>query len=125
LDEVVDRFGGANPVRVELGRRLRRILEMTKQTGHVRRAFVWGSFITAKPEPGDIDVLLVMSGEFRSEQCSLSGKGVFNGEAAERLLGATVLWTPEDVPAGLLSAFLDQWQMDRTGRRGRIVEVLL
>jgi hypothetical protein len=81
--------------------------------------------VTFKPEPADIDVMFVMSDQFRSESCSPAVRNVFDGEAAERLLGATVLWTREDVPVELLNAFLEQWQIDRDGRRRGIVEVLL
>jgi len=125
LDEIEAEFGGSNPVRRQLAQRLRHILEMAQGTGHLRRAFVWGSFVTAKREPADVDLMLVMSVDFRSEECSSSVRQVFDGEAAERSLGATVLWTREDVSVGLLNAFLEQWQIDRGGRRRGIVEVLL
>jgi hypothetical protein len=66
-----------------------------------------------------------MTADFRSEQCPPSVRGVFDGEIAQRDLGATVLWTREDLPAGLLNAFLEQWQIDRGSRRHGIVEVVL
>lgn len=97
---------------------------MAQETGHLRRVFIWGSFVTAKPEPADIDLMLVMSDAFRSEVCMPSVRQVFDGEAAERVLGATVLWVREDVPIVLLNAFLEQWQIDRSGQRRGIVEVL-
>ena len=68
--------------------------------------------------------MFVMSADFRSEQCAPSVRQVFDGEAAERVLGATILWTREDVPSSILHAFLEQWQIDRGGRRRGIVEVL-
>ncbi len=116
LEEIVGRFGGGNPTRDECGRRVRHIIEMAKGTGHLKRAFVWGSFVTAKPEPADVDLFLVMSADFRSEHSSPLVRRVFDGEAAQRLLGATVLWTRADVPGGLLNSFLEQWQIDRGGR---------
>jgi hypothetical protein len=125
LSEVLAAFGVGNPVRRDLAERLQLVLRLAEETAHLKRAFVWGSFVTIKPEPGDIDVMLVMSDQFRSELCSPSVRNVFDGEAAERLLGATVLWTREDVPEELLNAFLEQWQIDRDGRRRGIVEVLL
>lgn len=125
LDEIVAGFGVNTSVRRELAQRLRDILAMARETGHLKRAFIWGSFVTAKPEPGDVDLMLVMSADFRSEQCSQTVRRVFDGAAAQRLLGATVLWAREDVPIGLLNAFLEQWQIDRDGRRRGIVEVLL
>ena len=122
--EIMARFGGHNAVRRDMAQRLQRILALAHGTGQLRRAFVWGSFVTAKPEPADIDLMFVMSADFRSEQCPPSVRQVFDGEAAERVLGATILWTREDVPSSLLDAFLEQWQIDRGGRRRGIVEVL-
>jgi hypothetical protein len=125
LDEIMVVFGGQNAVRRRLAQRLEDILGRVEGTAHLKRAFVWGSFVTAKPEPRDVDVMLVMSAEFRSEFCTPDARQVFDGEVAERVLGATVLWTREDVPTDLLNAFLEQWQIDRGGLRRGIVEVLL
>jgi len=124
VPKIITRFGGHNAVRREMAQRLQRILALAHGTGHLRRAFVWGSFVTAKPEPADVDLMFVMSADFQSEQCPPSVRQVFDGEAAERILGATILWTREDVPSSLLDAFLEQWQIDRGGRRRGIVEVL-
>ena len=125
MDEILAAFGGTTPIRQECGSRLRSIVEFARDTRHLRRAFVWGSFVTAKPDPADVDLLLVMSGGFRSEEYPPPVRQIFDGEAAQRSFGATVLWTREDVPTGLLNAFLEQWQIDRQGRRRGIVEVLL
>jgi uncharacterized protein DUF6932 len=123
LNEILAVFGSLNAVRRDIAQRLQEILRMAHETGHLRRAFIWGSFVTAKPEPADIDLILVMSDAFRSEACPPSVRQIFDGEAAERVLGATILWVREDVPIMLLNAFLDQWQIDREGRRRGIVEV--
>jgi hypothetical protein len=124
LDEIIAIFGSPNAVRRDIAWRLQNILRMAQETGHLRKAFIWGSFVTAKPEPADIDRMLVMSDAFRSEACIPSVRQVFDSEVAERGLGATVLWVREDVPVVLLNAFLEQWQIDRSGRRRGIVEVL-
>jgi hypothetical protein len=78
----------------------------------------------SEPEPADIDFMFVMSADYRYEQCPPSVRQVFDGEAAERVLGAAILWTRQDVPSSLQEAFLEQWQIDRGGRRRGIVEVL-
>ena len=58
--EFESRFGGSSPRRLWLSGRLRTILELAATSGQLRRAFVWGSFVTAKPSPGDLDVLLIV-----------------------------------------------------------------
>ncbi|MBI2203356.1 MAG: hypothetical protein HYU41_05835 [Candidatus Rokubacteria bacterium] len=124
LDEIAAVFATQTAIRRNLGSRLRRILALAQQTGQLRKAFVWGSFPTAKPDPADIDIMLVMSAAFRSEECASEVRQVFDGEIAERILGATILWIREDVPSELVDSFLEQWQIDRGGRRRGIVEVV-
>jgi hypothetical protein len=48
-----------NPVR-----RLRTLLELAATTGRLRRVFVWGSFVTAKSAPRDLDILPIMVENF-------------------------------------------------------------
>jgi hypothetical protein len=45
---------------VALGQRLERIYAIAHATGHLRRFVVLVSFITAKEEPNDVDVFLIM-----------------------------------------------------------------
>jgi hypothetical protein len=125
LDEVNTRFGMGNSQRVAVAARLRRVLELAQRTLKLRRIFVWGSYVTARAEPRDVDVMLVMSADFLTELCDEQVHKVFDCELAESELGATVLWAREDVPAELLQAFLDQWQIGRDGRQRGIVEVIL
>jgi hypothetical protein len=59
-DEIVDRFG-TNNRRRELLDRLRRALDSLRSAG-CRRAYLDGSFVTTKEEPGDFDACWQMSG---------------------------------------------------------------
>ena len=67
----------------------------------------------------------VMSAQVRSEVWTPAARQVFDGEVAERVLGATVLWRRADVPGDLLNAVLAQGHIDRGGLRRGIVEVAL
>jgi hypothetical protein len=40
-------------------------------TGKLQRSFVWGSFVTEKPFPGDLDVFLLMQAGFDQEFSTL------------------------------------------------------
>src|SRR6266699_3218835 len=64
LVEVIERFGQGTPGRAMLGRRLRHIYQLVQQTGCVARFILFGSFITAKPEPNDVDIFLLMEDTF-------------------------------------------------------------
>jgi predicted nucleotidyltransferase len=60
-EEFESRFGGFSPKRLWLLSRLRALLELASTGGQLRRVFVWGSFVTGKPAPRDLDILLIMS----------------------------------------------------------------
>jgi hypothetical protein len=64
--EFQSRFGAATSRRAWLFGRSHALLELAAKTGELRRVFVWGSFVTAKPAPKDIDILLIMHEDLRS-----------------------------------------------------------
>src|SRR5215472_8878008 len=71
LEEVVSRFGNGSPIREEVTRRLRRIYQLASATGMLQRFVVFGSYVTSKPEPNDVDIVLVMREDFIIERCAL------------------------------------------------------
>jgi hypothetical protein len=64
LSEVTSRFGAGGPRRTLLSTRLERIHGIARNTGFLVRFVVFGSFITSKPEPNDVDVYMIMSDNF-------------------------------------------------------------
>jgi hypothetical protein len=57
-EEFRARFCGSSPRRLWLSGRLRTLLELASANGKLRRVFIWGSFVTAKFAPKDLDILL-------------------------------------------------------------------
>ena len=66
--EVISRFATTSARRKWLSERLRDLLKTAKSTGKLERVFLWGSFVTSKESPNDLDVLLVMAADFDLEQ---------------------------------------------------------
>ena len=64
--EATFRFGSGTPRRRRLILRLRRWLELSRLT-HAHRFLVDGSFVTAKQEPGDIDAVVLLAGDFERQ----------------------------------------------------------
>ena len=64
LAEVVAHFGSGTPQRHQVARRLEHIYALAKASGHLVRFIVFGSFVTAKPAPNDVDTFLLMSDGF-------------------------------------------------------------
>jgi len=71
LEEVVTRFGGISRQRRLCTWRLSHVYELARGTGHLRRFVIFGSYVTAKPEPNDVDVVLVMADAFELSACPL------------------------------------------------------
>jgi hypothetical protein len=68
LRETLDRFGDQTPARQVIGLRLERVWRLAVDTGHLARLVVFGSFVTTKPRPNDVDVFLLMENTFNAEQ---------------------------------------------------------
>jgi hypothetical protein len=73
-DEVFARFATPSARRQWLGEQLRRLLALAKSTGQLTRVFLWGSFVTGKEVPNDLDVLLVMDPGFVVEAVPAQAK---------------------------------------------------
>ncbi len=57
LAEVEERFGKTAPRRKKLFERLKLFVELANHCGAIKM-LIDGSFVTAKPEPGDVDVVI-------------------------------------------------------------------
>jgi len=64
MNQIAGRFGQSTARRKSLFERLRVFVELAKHCGALRM-FVNGSFVTAKPEPGDVDVVIWLGNKFR------------------------------------------------------------
>lgn len=58
VEEIAARFGAGTPERQELMQSLRWLVEMCKRDD-VARLVVNGSFVTSKPDPADVDCVLL------------------------------------------------------------------
>src|ERR1019366_8160981 len=73
------RFRSSSPRRVWLSVRLRILLELAATGGKLRRIFVWGNFVTVKPAPAEIDLLLIMDEDFETERITASAQATTRG----------------------------------------------
>lgn len=124
LDEIVARFGSGSDQRQAVTERLRRVCDLSLATGHLDRLLVFGSYVSDVREPNDVDVILVMRNEFRTEDCTEESSVLFDHSRADQELGASVFWIRPDMLLGEpLERFLAFWQTKRDGRRRGIVEI--
>lgn len=105
--------------------RLRTLIDLAASTGKLRRVFVWGSFVTAKPAPRDLDVLLIMDEDFKVEDSSSSAEAVFDSVRARLSFEADVFWARASIGNEMLGLWLDTYQISRDFRKRGIVELEL
>ena len=65
LAETVERFGTGSERREGLAKLLASLVQAASAYPHAKRVLVWGSFPSAKREPGDLDYSLVVGVDFR------------------------------------------------------------
>jgi hypothetical protein len=124
MPSVLLRFGTGTPQRQRIGANLNQIHELAKSTNSLDRIIIFGSFVTAKDHPNDVDVILIMKDEFRLEACPPTAAPLFDHAAAEREFSASVFWIrPGLLIADTLDQFVQRWQRTRDGGLRGIVEV--
>ena len=78
LPEVLDRFGVGSAQRQAVALRLARIYRIATGSGHLARFLVFGSFVTAKPEPNDVGIILIMRDDFPLSECEKETEPMFH-----------------------------------------------
>jgi hypothetical protein len=122
LEDVLGHFA-STPRRAVMARRLERNCALARSTGHLARFIVFGSFVTDKAEPNDVDIFLLMEDSFDVRQVSTEARLVFDHAAAQNLLGASVFWIRRAAALGGEEATIAHWQIKRDGSQRGIVEV--
>ncbi len=103
---------------------LTRLYQLVASTGQLARFVVFGSFVTAKADPHDIDILLLMEDTF--DLASVTGEAalVFQHLEAQARFGASVFWTRRSGAMGGERAMIEYWQVRREGGRRGIIEIV-
>jgi hypothetical protein len=124
LADVLGRFGQGSVQRRAVADRLNRLYQLVALTRQLARFVVFGSFITAKADPGDVDVILLMEDTF--DLASVTGESalVFEHMEADAHFGASVFWTRRSGALGGEQAMVEYWQVRREGGRRGIVEIV-
>ncbi len=124
LAEVLHHFGTSTLQRRIVARRLERIYNLAHTTGQVARFVVFGSFVTAKPEPKDVDIFMLMEDTFDVSCVVGEAAIIFDHMAAENVEGASVFWIRRAAAIGGEQAALEYWQIKRDKTKRGIVEVV-
>ncbi len=125
LDEVIARFGHGTPQRRLVTTRLLRVLKLAEGTGKLERCIIFGSYVTAEPNPNDVDIILIMRDDFRQQECSVEAEPLFDHLRAQREFGASVFAIrPLHILLETVDSFILHWQIKRDKSQRGIVELL-
>lgn len=124
LADVINHFGTTTVQRQIVALRLARIYQLAKSTRHLARFIIFGSFITAKPNPNDVDIILIMDDDFDSSQVTGEAALIFDHLVVQNYEGASVFWIRKLAAIGGEQAAIEDWQIKRDSTRRGIVEVV-
>ena len=123
LEEIRQQYGESTPRRQFLFRRLQTVTRLLFETGYLRHLYLFGSFTTAKPNPGDLDCLAVMAAGFTTVNLPAHLLDVFQHDLCRLYYHADVFWVTEVVGREHMEAMLAVFSHDRHGALQPIVEV--
>lgn len=125
LADVSARFGQGTTQRQLVSERLTRIYQLARRTGKLERFVIFGSYVTAKPEPNDVDILLVMRDDFDVMAHDEQTRALFDHLRAQRIFGASVFSVrPSTVLLESVDEFIAYWQIKRDQSKHGIVEIV-
>ena len=124
LREILSRFAVGHPQRIAVGERLERIYHVAVSTGQLARFIVFGSFVTRKPAPNDVDVFLIMEDAFDGNMLQGESALLFDHAAADAHFGASIFWVRRLAAFGGEQATIEYWQAKRGGGRRGIIEIV-
>ncbi len=124
LSEVLAHFGTGTLQRRMIARRLARIYALARSTGQLARCVIFGSFVTAKPEPNDVDIFMLMEDTFDAQQVAGEAAMIFDHIAAQHYEGASIFWIRRMAAIDGEEAALQYWQITRDQTKRGIVEVM-
>lgn len=124
LQEIIERFGKGSIKRQILALRLERIYQLATNTAQLSRFVVFGSFITAKQEPNDVDVFMIMEDSFDIGQVTGEPRLLFYHNVAQDHFGGSVFWVRKLAALGGDQTAIEHWQIKRDGTQRGIVEII-
>ena len=104
---------------------MNRIYELAIETGQTARFIIFGSFVTDKPNPQDLDIFLLMEDTFDIRQVEGEARIIFDHMTALNYEGASIFWLRRMAALDGEKSAIEHWQIKRDGKKRGIVEVLI
>lgn len=123
ITEVIERFGKVSVQRRVIALRLERALDLLAESGLVVRVIIFGSFVSDKEAPQDIDLFLVMEDSFDLSLVAGEAKLLFEHAVAQSHFGASIFWSRRAGCFPSEDEMVAGWGLKRDGTVRGLVEV--
>ena len=118
------RFGKKIARRMVLVQRLKRIHQVALETGFLACFVVFGSFVTNKHEPNDVDIFMIMDDNFKMSLLVGEPRLLFTDHGtAQDHFGASGFWMRRMAAIDGEQAAIEDWQIKRDGTERGIIEI--
>jgi len=124
IADVIAHFRGGTAQRAAATARLERIYELARNTGGLQRFIIFGSYVTAEPNPRDVDVFLVMRDGFQPHDAPPEAQNLCRHGTAQSVFGASIFWVNTGTSFADTEDLIIGWQTRRDLQRRGIVEVI-
>jgi hypothetical protein len=123
LQDTIERYGQSSDVRKRQADLLRHVVTLAVNYPTITRILVWGSFVTAKAEPNDLDYSIVVSVEHRRVEVAEAHRRFFVPALARQFYGTdTGYLLIRDFPVERYAEQIDFLCHNRQGECG-IIEI--
>lgn len=125
LDDLRIRFGTSTPRRQFLFRQLEIVIDGLRGTRSLKQVYLFGSFVSGKASPNDVDLLVVMKAGFSTTQLDRKVLELFQHDVCRIRYHADLFWVTEAVGNARIEDLLEVFSRDREGRAQSVIEVKL
>ena len=124
MDEVFAQFGSGTAQRQAVTAGLRGLMIWPGAHANWNARSLWAAYITAKPDPNDVDITLVMRDDFDVQACNEESRPLLTYSTRAEAFSASVFWIrPALLVLETLEEFIAHWDIMRDQTRRGIVEV--
>jgi len=123
LDEFAKQYGASTPRRQFLFNQARSVISLLRATGQAKRVFVFGSFVSEKTNPNDVDFFVVMAASFTTSHLKGKIAEVFQNEVCRIRYGVDLFWVTETIGESHIQDMLDVFSRDRQQQHQPTVEI--
>ena len=120
---MLEHFGKGSLQRQLVASRLKKVYFTANGYSQVLRFIVYGSFVSNKVSPNDVDIFMLMKDRFNPDDFAGKTRLIFKHLTTQEYEGASIFWGTKSGIIGDVETFIEGWQIKRDKTRRGIVEL--